>query len=69
MPLRNYGVLKGRPIDRRLGTSANAHYQIHLIDEATDFRIAVNVRSQLSPSELEYLIDDDFRHPSARRSH
>lgn len=63
MPLRTYGVLKGRPIDRRLGTQANAHYQIHLVDEDTDYRLAVNVRSQLSPSELEYLIDDRFRHP------
>lgn len=63
MPLNGYGVLKGRPIDRRLGTNANAHYQVHVIDDDTDYRIAVNVRSQLSPSELEYLIDDDFAHP------
>ena len=63
MPLKNYGVLKGRPVDRRLGTHANAHYQVHLVDETTDYRIAINVRSKLAPSELEYLIDDRFRHP------
>ncbi|MGF1641719.1 MAG: DUF2278 family protein [Rhodospirillales bacterium] len=63
MPLKSYGVLKGRPIDRRLGTHANAHYQLHLVDDDADYRIAVNVRSKLAPSELEYLIDDPFRHP------
>lgn len=62
MPLKTYGVLKGRPINRRLGTNANAHYQVHLID-GDDYRIAVNVRSKLAPSELEYLIDDPFSHP------
>lgn len=63
MPLNSYGVLKGRPIRRRLGTQENAHYQVQVIDETTDYRIAVNVRSQLAPSELEYLIDDRFQHP------
>ena len=33
-----------------------------VVDEQTDYRIAVNVASQLAPSELEYLIDPDFRH-------
>lgn len=63
MPLHTYGVLKGRPIDRRPGTTANAHYQVHVVDETTDYRIAINVRSQLSPSDLEFLIDDHFEHP------
>jgi uncharacterized protein YukJ len=63
VPLQDYGVLKGRPIARRLGESSNAHYQIHVVDHTTDYRIAVNVKSQLSPSELEYLIDGHFRHP------
>jgi len=63
MPLQRYGVLKGRPIGRRLGVSSNAHYQIHVIDDTTDYRIAVNVKSQLYPSELEYLIDNHFQHP------
>ena len=63
MPLKNYGVLKGRVIDRRPGTGSNPHYQLHLIDDDTDYRIAVNVMSKLAPSELEYLIDSQFRHP------
>ena len=63
MPLKNYGVLKGRPISSRVGVGSSPHYQIHIVDNTTDYRIAVNVMSQLSPSELLYLIDDDFRHP------
>lgn len=63
MPLKNYGVLKGHPVDRRLATHANAHYQVYLVDETTDYRLAINVRSSLAPSEVEYLIEDDFQHP------
>lgn len=63
MPLRRYGVLKGRPIAKRFGAGTSPHYQVHVVDETTDYRIAVNVKSQLSPSELSYLVDDDFRHP------
>ena len=63
MPLRNYGVLRGSVIDHRLASGANAHFQLHVVDDATHYRIAVNVASQLAPSELEYVIDSDFRHP------
>jgi uncharacterized protein YukJ len=64
MPLNNYGVLKGRPIGRRLGSGSSPHYQIHIVDEAgTHYRIAINVRSQLAPSELMYYIKPYFVHP------
>jgi uncharacterized protein YukJ len=65
MPLSAYGVLRARAVDRRReGASDTPHYQIHLADEAgTDFRIAVNVQSQESPSQLLYVVDDDLRHP------
>jgi len=33
MPLKAYGVLKGRPISRHLGSGANSHYQIHIVDD------------------------------------
>jgi uncharacterized protein YukJ len=36
---------------------------VHVVDDTTEYRIAVNVKSQLAPSEVEYLVDDDFRHP------
>ena len=63
MPLKNYGVLKGRPVDRRLGSGQNPHYQVKVVDATTDYRIAVNVASQLAPSEVEYLIESHFAHP------
>ena len=63
MPLKNYGILKGKAIAVRPGTGQNPHYQVYIVDDATDYRIAINVQSKLSPSELEYLIDDRFTHP------
>ena len=63
MALKNYGILKGRPIDRRLGFGSSPHYQVHLVDDDNDFRIAVNVKSKKSPSELLYLIDENYAHP------
>ena len=63
MPLQSYGVLKGRPISSRTGAGQSPHYQIHVVDQTTDYRIAINVKSKLAPSELLYLIVDDFRHP------
>jgi uncharacterized protein YukJ len=63
MPLKHYGVLKGKAIEVRPGAGQSPHYQVHVIDDTTDYRIAINVQSALSPSELEYLIDDHFNHP------
>lgn len=63
MPLKKYGVLKGRAIDCRLGVGQSPHYQVHVIDDSTDYRIAINVKSKLAPSQLGYLVDDSFSHP------
>jgi len=63
MALKNYGVLKGRPVDRRLGAGQNPHYQIRVVAGTETFRIAINVKSKQAPSELLYLIDDRFKHP------
>lgn len=65
MPLRNYGVLAGRPVDQRRESGADTpHYQIRVVDEAgLHYRIAVNVQSRQAPSELLYLIDEAFEHP------
>lgn len=65
MPLNQYGVLVGRPLDRRReGSTDTPHYQIHVgTDGGEQFRIAINVLSAQAPSELLYLVDDDFRHP------
>ena len=63
MPLKNYGILKGKAIEVRPGAGSSPHYQVYIVDDTTDYRIAINVQSALSPSELEYLIDDRFTHP------
>ncbi|WP_200952032.1 YukJ family protein [Arthrobacter sp. Soil736] len=65
MPLKEYGVLAARAVARRReGAVDTPHYQIHLQDrQGTDYRAAVNVMSQESPSELLYLVDDSFQHP------
>jgi uncharacterized protein YukJ len=64
MPLNKYGVLVGRAVERRReGGTDSPHYQVRIDAAGTSYRIAVNVLSQESPSELLYLADDDFRHP------
>jgi len=63
MPIAHYGVWKGKPVEVRRGAGQQPHYQIRVVDETTDFRIAVNVMSQVAPSELEYVVIDNFNHP------
>jgi len=63
MALKQYGVLKGKAINKIVGQGSSPHYEVHLIDDTTDYRIAVNVKSNLAPSELLYLVIDDFQHP------
>ena len=67
MSLKRYGVLVGRPIAKKLGAGQSPHYQIHVVDDTTRYRIAVNVKSSLSPSELLYLVRDDYRHAVIER--
>ena len=64
MGLKNYGVLRGRVTGaRREDDQDTPHYQIRVAGAGVDYRIAVNVKSQLSPSELLFLVIEDFRHP------
>jgi uncharacterized protein YukJ len=63
VPLKTYGVLKGKAIEVRLGAGQSPHYQVRIIDDTTDYRIAVNVKSQLAPSEVEYIVIEGFQHP------
>ena len=62
MPLKKYGVLAGRPIDRRIGSGSSPHYQIHIVDDTTDYRIAVNVQSS-DKSAVLYVVNEHFDHP------
>jgi uncharacterized protein YukJ len=63
MPLKNYGVLKCRAIDSKLGEGQTPHYQVLVSDGKVKHRIAINVKSKLSPSELLYFVNEDFSHP------
>jgi uncharacterized protein YukJ len=63
MALKNYGVLKGRPVAWLLASGASTHCQVHLVDDDDDYRIAVNVKSRQPPSELLYLIVENYAHP------
>ena len=64
MQLKHYGVLKGSVVDARREEDADTpHYQVHVNADGTSYRIAVNVKSQMSPSELLFLVDDRFQHP------
>ncbi len=62
MPIKQYGVIKGSVVDRRLGSGTNPHYQVRLVDDSNDYRIAVNVQST-DKSEVEYAIVSHFEHP------
>jgi uncharacterized protein YukJ len=63
MPLKNYSLLKGIIVDRRLAKSTSPHYQIKVVDDTTEYRIAINVRSSLSPPDLEFIVLPNFDHP------
>jgi uncharacterized protein YukJ len=63
MPLQHYGVLKGKTIGAKRETEPRSpHYQVHIEASAVQYRMAVNVKSQLSPSELLVLVDVGFQH-------
>ena len=63
MPLRNYGVLKGKAIDSRNGMGLHPHFQVLIVDDELQHRIAINVKSKATPSELLYYVDEIFDHP------
>jgi len=65
VPLKSYGVLAGRALERRReGAIDTPHYQIRVgTRDGTEFRVAVNVQSQESPSELLYVVDENLEHP------
>lgn len=62
MALKNYGVLKGRVVEMRFASGSNPHYQIRVVDEADEYRIAVNVQSQ-DGSEVMYAVVAPLKHP------
>lgn len=64
MPLHNYGVLVGTAVDARREVGQDSpHYQIEVVGAGTHYRLAVNVLSQLAPSELLFIAEEQFKHP------
>ncbi len=64
MPISDYGVLCARVLEaRREDGQSTPHYQIHALAGQDHFRLAVNVKSQVSPSDLLFLVDENFSHP------
>ncbi len=68
MSLNRYGVLRGRVLDaKREDGTDTPHYQVRVTAAGTDYRLAVNVKSQISPSELLFIVVEDFRHPLTQK--
>jgi len=62
MPIKDYGVLKGKVSQRILATKNSEHYQI-LINHGNDpHRIAINTQSSEAPSQVLFYANDDFHH-------
>jgi uncharacterized protein YukJ len=64
MPLTKYGVLKGHIVGRRMERNGpTPHFHVHVDDGRNQHRLSIDVKSKKSPSELFYLIIEDFDHP------
>jgi uncharacterized protein YukJ len=65
MALASYSVLKCQALDRKIdpATDPSPHYQVLVSDGEKKHRIAINVKSQESPSDLLYLVNENFQHP------
>lgn len=66
MPLnKGYAVLKGQVIRGVPAPTSGDHYSVHVVDDDTDYRIAINVRSNASNfgKDLWFFLDEDFHHP------
>lgn len=64
MPLKSYGVLVGRAVDRSVETDLDTpHYQVRMEAAGSSYRVAVNVRSSQSPPDLLYQVIEDLEHP------
>ena len=65
MPLDRFGLLKAALLERKPATDQTGHYQLLCGVGDERWRIAVNARSALAPSEVAYAVLDPFAHPLA----
>src|SRR5690349_21367487 len=70
MPLPRYGVLVGKvtakldsPAAMQKNPGSKPHFQILIEENNTKHRIAVNVKSNQQPSDLQFYMSDDYVHP------
>jgi uncharacterized protein YukJ len=69
--MKNYGVLKGKPIQYKRDSDADPHSEVFVKVGSENFRIAINVRSSRGPLKkrlIEYLIVRDIQHPILDRA-
>ncbi|HDX9578366.1 TPA: YukJ family protein [Bacillus pseudomycoides] len=65
MPVKHYGVLKCTAVESQHGNEEDPHYQVHVVDDdQTNYRIAINEKSEQRPSEILFYHDDNFHHES-----
>jgi len=62
MPIKDYGVLKGKAFDRKRATPQSEHFQILINRGHNPHRIAINTKSSEAPSHVLYDASDDFHH-------
>jgi uncharacterized protein YukJ len=69
MPIRNYGVLKGRIVEcRQERDDFSPHYHILVRAEGVSYRASINVQSgDRRRPDLLFTVDDDVRHPLMQR--
>jgi len=63
MPLARFGLLKARLVDRQPASDQTGHYQLLCGVADERWRIAINARSAVAPSEVAYAVLEGFAHP------
>ncbi|KIW20412.1 hypothetical protein PV08_00987 [Exophiala spinifera] len=66
MPIRDYGVWKGKPVSYTVDPPRDRTPHINLVfqsDGQTMLKAAINVKSKTKPHELVYWVDRTFSHP------
>jgi uncharacterized protein YukJ len=70
MPIPDYGVLVGAatakldsPEALKKNPRGSPHYQILIEASGEKYRIAVNVKSDVNPPDLQFYLDDNYKHP------
>lgn len=63
MPIPDYGVLKGKAVNKNRGKAGDAtpHFEIHVTAAKKNYRLAVNVQSLQAPSEVLFFVNENFR--------